>query len=394
MSSAPSPGRWRRLWARLRGGELSPRRASASVAVGLFVGSLPLYGLHFPLCLAVCLPLRLDVVTAYLAANVSNPFFAPFLVTAEVEVGALITRGQLVEFSVEQARTVGIGGFLLQAAIGSVVVGAALALVGALITRRVVREPSAASRSLGEAVDRTVRRYRSARAGQRIYVAAKLGSDPLTERLAALGEVGDVLDAACGRGQFALLLHELGAARSVRGFDRDAEKVRIAEQAAQGAIELSVGDLRSAELPEVDTVLLLDVLHYLHADEQDRVLARAAAAVRPGGRLVIRDIDAASASSKMALFFERLAVRFGVNAGDRVVARPVSGIAERLNELGFVARVSGAGELMGNRLLVAERRAQTVPSDSSETSASSTSASVSSARPASSATGGAEPVNA
>ena len=49
---------------------------------------LPLYGLHFPLCLAVCLPLQLDVVVAYLAANISNPLVAPFLVTAEVEIGS------------------------------------------------------------------------------------------------------------------------------------------------------------------------------------------------------------------------------------------------------------------------------------------------------------------
>ena len=56
------------------------------MGVGLFIGALPLYGLHFPLCAAVCLPLRLDLVAAYLAAQVSNPFVAPFLVFSTVSV--------------------------------------------------------------------------------------------------------------------------------------------------------------------------------------------------------------------------------------------------------------------------------------------------------------------
>ena len=167
--------KWKKLWRRLRGGQLTRRRAAGSVAAGLFIGSLPLFGLHFPLCVAVCVPLSLDLVTAYVAANISNPVFAPFLVAAEVQVGALILEGHFVPFSIEQARSTGVTGFVLQAAVGALALGTTLALVGAAVTAAVVRrDPPVRDDSLDHAIDRTLLRYRRAPRGDRIYVATKL----------------------------------------------------------------------------------------------------------------------------------------------------------------------------------------------------------------------------
>lgn len=100
---------------------------------GLFLGSIPVYGLHLPLCLAVSLPLRLDAPVAYVAANISNPLVAPWLVLLEVQVGAYILTGQRAPFDIEIARQVGIGGFASYAAIGALIVGATLGFVGGAI---------------------------------------------------------------------------------------------------------------------------------------------------------------------------------------------------------------------------------------------------------------------
>ena len=118
------------LWQRLRGTPGSPARAATAVALGLFIGCQPLYGLHFVLVLAVCLPLRLDAVLAYLAANISNPLVAPFLIFCEVEAGAYLTTGRFAAFDVAQARATGALGFARQLFVGGLAVGAALALVG------------------------------------------------------------------------------------------------------------------------------------------------------------------------------------------------------------------------------------------------------------------------
>ena len=100
-----------RVWRRLRGSPGRPARSALAVAVGLFIGVQPVYGLHLVLVLAICLPLELDAVLSYLVANISNPLVAPFLVFAEVEVGAYLTTGHWAAFDVAQARATGASGF-------------------------------------------------------------------------------------------------------------------------------------------------------------------------------------------------------------------------------------------------------------------------------------------
>jgi uncharacterized protein (DUF2062 family) len=129
----------RRLWRRLRGGEFSPLRLALSVAAGLFIGCQPAYGLHFPLCAAVCLPFKLDLVAAYLAANISNPLMAPFLVVLEVNVGSYLLTGQPAPFDVARAREAGVSGFVAQAVVGSLLVGAAVAAGGGLVAYVIAR---------------------------------------------------------------------------------------------------------------------------------------------------------------------------------------------------------------------------------------------------------------
>lgn len=130
-------------WKRLRGGELTPWRAASAVAIGLFIGCLPVFGLHLPLVLAVCLPLRQDAAVAYLAANVSNPLMAPWLIAAEVQAGSWLLTGALVPFDASMARVAGVSGYVQFAAVGAVAVGAVLALAGGLVAALV----SAAVRS-------------------------------------------------------------------------------------------------------------------------------------------------------------------------------------------------------------------------------------------------------
>lgn len=115
----------------MRGGDLTPTRAAISVGFGLFVGCLPLYGLHLPLVLAVCVPLRLDAPVAYLAANISNPLVAPWILVAEVQTGSWLLTHSFVGFDASTARSTGVTGYVVYAALGALVVGGVLALVGA-----------------------------------------------------------------------------------------------------------------------------------------------------------------------------------------------------------------------------------------------------------------------
>ena len=355
-----------RIWRRLRGTRQTPVRVALAVGLGLFIGCLPLYGLHFVLCLVLCLPLGLDLVLAYLVANISNPLVAPFLVTLEVEIGSLVTTGQHAAFTLARARQTGILGFVWQAGVGSIFVGGALAALGACVAyvvasrRRVPEnEADAADDVLEAALSRTTARYARVSTADRFQVSGKLRWDPLTRMLAALPyELGRVLDAGAGRGQFGLLLLELGRCETLFGFDADQRKVAVARAAGAGSAHFEVRDLLDLPSEPLDTVLLFDVLHYLPLAEQDELLRRASLRIERG-RILIRDLDAAPGTrSALTRFAETFARGLGLHRGRAGHHyRPMAEVVARLTDLGFSCEVHGASEgtPFGNVLIVATR---------------------------------------
>ncbi len=135
--------RLREAWTRLRGGELVPWRAAASVAVGLAIGVTPLWGVQWLLVLAVCVPLRLDAPVAFVASNISLPFIAPFLTLGEIEVGAWVRTGSGVALDVATVKAHGVAAFAGELgigvavfAVGSAIVGGGVAYTVASLARR------------------------------------------------------------------------------------------------------------------------------------------------------------------------------------------------------------------------------------------------------------------
>lgn len=350
----------RRIWRLLRGGRLSPTRAAFSLFVGVFIGCQPVFGLHFVLCLIVCLPLRLDFVLAYLAANVSNPFVAPFLVFLELEVGAWLLFGVTPSFDFSMARDLSVVGLARQVLVGAQLVGLAVASVAAGVGYVVTASLSTDSTpsASDDALRRTVARYAACRRADRSYVAAKLRLDPLTLQLERFDEpLGVVLDVGCGRGQFSLYLAELGRSAEVVGFDWDPRKVSVARAAAGRVADYRIRDASDAELPECDTILLIDVLHYLTYEEQDRLLQQCKEALRANGRLLVRELDATRTwSSRMARWFERVATRSGYNRARQLSFRSQGDLVQRLEELGFTCETP-CTDGNGPNLLVVARRA-------------------------------------
>ncbi|MBN1608858.1 MAG: DUF2062 domain-containing protein, partial [Polyangiaceae bacterium] len=303
-------------------------------------------------------PLRLDVVVAYLAANISNPLVAPFLLTLEIETGSLLLTGELVPADIERFRATGLAGLALEGVLGSVIVGLTLASMGAALTAALVGRRRTEPDELEQATVRTLARYRDAPIGDRSYVAAKLGTDPIVAALHSLpGSFGVLLDAGAGRGQLSLLALELGRATHVVGFDWDTRKTGLAQRAARGEAHYFEADLRSVCWPPADTILMADVLHYLAPDDQDAVLERAAADLRPGGRLVIREVEEARGwRTVFTRASERIGSFVGYNQGRRLHFQPISRLVARLESLGLECTKVPAGTgPLSNVLLVAHR---------------------------------------
>ena len=145
------------------------------------------------------------------------------------------------------------------------------------------------------------------------FARGKLRFDPVFHHLMAEGLIApgaQVLDIGCGQGLLASLLHAASTAAGagqwprewasaptgarVTGIELMPRDVARAREAIGDVATFVCGDMRTAAFPSADTVVILDVLHYIPVADQDAVLERVRAALRPGGRLVLRVGDAAS----------------------------------------------------------------------------------------------------
>ena len=130
-----------RFWEHLRHEHNAPGQVGAAVAVGLFLGTLPLYGIHLGLCLGAAWLFKLNKITVYLAANISNPLLAPLLVAAGILIGEYVRFGAMRDLNLDQARGFIDGlallggelpGLFLSCFIGDAILGAVLGVVGGL----------------------------------------------------------------------------------------------------------------------------------------------------------------------------------------------------------------------------------------------------------------------
>ena len=126
------------------------------------------------------------------------------------------------------------------------------------------------------------------------YVRGKLRWDPVFAAVAPLlvDSPRALLDIGCGFGLLGQYLRERGFRAPYRGLDLDAAKIDEARGAAQsGDLDIEFVAGSAAALPEFSgDVALFDVLHYLSADAQQRVLADVAKRVPRGGLLLIRNV--------------------------------------------------------------------------------------------------------
>jgi SAM-dependent methyltransferase len=169
----------------------------------------------------------------------------------------------------------------------------------------------------GNSLTRTRSLYRYLDISAEQYVAWKLRLDPIFGHIDhAVPSAATILDAGCGFGIMSNLLTMDSPGRHVVGIDFDSRKLRIARRAARTLrnVRFVAGDLLDAAFPPADCVLLIDALHYWTAEKQTCIIARCAACLRPGGKLIFREgMRSESAGHRVVHWAERGAVWLGHN---------------------------------------------------------------------------------
>jgi uncharacterized protein len=127
---------------------------------------------------------------------------------------------------------------------------------------------------------------------------------------------GLILDLGCGYGYATHWLAQGTDQRTFLGVDYDENKIRTARRTAPDhpRIEFQCGDILEMEYPACDAVLLLDVLHYWTPEKQQLILDKARRALRPGGKLILRDGARAETGAHHHVHrWEVFATKFGLN---------------------------------------------------------------------------------
>ncbi len=300
----------RRLFHRLRTEGDTPARQAAAFGLGTFIGCLPLFGLHLHLCLATGWLLGLNRLKLYLAANISNPFVAPFLLFAEVQVGRWLRTGRPYPVSVEAFRAFNVWQFGADLVVGSLVVGLALGALAAAVTFAIGRQREGVPAGESALIEAAVDRYLASGVFAWEFANGKIRTDPVyleVLRRGLLPAEGVLLDLGCGRG---LMLAVLASARELwergewpagwppaparlilRGIEMRRRVVASARQALGDSARVDEANLRDADIPPSDAILLFDVLQMLPQGAQEALLERVTRALPPGGVLVIREAD-------------------------------------------------------------------------------------------------------
>jgi SAM-dependent methyltransferase len=192
----------------------------------------------------------------------------------------------------------------------------------------------------------------------RWHVFGRYLTCPLRRVLEHLPREARLLDLGAGHGIFAHLALAAGARRAVA---LEPDRRKQFPPAARPGLCPVVG-YAAAVAGTFDAVSILDVLYRLPADEWPRMLAAAHDRLRPGGVLLLKEIDPEDRlKGAWNRLQERLVDLVGLTLGDAFTYEPPGRMRERLTAAGFAAIETiplGRGYPHAHVLYVARRGAR------------------------------------
>jgi 2-polyprenyl-3-methyl-5-hydroxy-6-metoxy-1,4-benzoquinol methylase len=136
--------------------------------------------------------------------------------------------------------------------------------------------------------------FAGASRSERLHVTARLRSCPIAAIADATPSSGRILDFGCGHGAVSLYLAFTSSAREITGVDVDGDKLVHARAAADAAaLPIRFEQVEPGYRPtgQWDAITIVDVLYLLGEQAALEVVDASAAALAPGGVLLIKEID-------------------------------------------------------------------------------------------------------
>ena len=181
--------------------------------------------------------------------------------------------------------------------------------------------------------------FREAGPLMKTYLRIKLRICPILQTEVYVPDKGTIVDIGCGNGLFAAIL-KLGApGRSITGIDLDARKIVEARKSLGNLphLDFRLGDVAAVEYPPADVFTIIDVLYLIPFEAQEKILRMCAAALPPGGVLILKEMDKKPRRKYVwNMIQETLAVKLiGFTLGSRFYFRRKADFVALLTGLGF-----------------------------------------------------------
>lgn len=143
-----------------------------------------------------------------------------------------------------------------------------------------------------------------------------------------------ILDVGCGSGQFLLLLSKYTNAVKLGGIEISPILINNAKELlSQNKTEFQIEIYDGINIPdfvyEFDTLTLVDVFHHIKRERQQKFILSLYEKMRPGSKLIFKDIDASHPLLFMSIIHDLLL------AGEMVKMISVSEAKKMLNSAGF-----------------------------------------------------------
>jgi ubiquinone/menaquinone biosynthesis C-methylase UbiE len=168
---------------------------------------------------------------------------------------------------------------------------------------------------------------------------------PFETLLPHLPARGRIVDVGCGHGMLTLLTARERPEAHVVGCDIDEARIalarRLASEAGLSNVRFEMAGAEQMSLDGAQAIACVDVMYLLSESAQETVVARAARALVPGGRLLIKEM-AARPRWKAAwnLAQETIAVKVaGWTKGEHVFFRDQDGFAALMRAHGLAPRI-------------------------------------------------------
>jgi 2-polyprenyl-3-methyl-5-hydroxy-6-metoxy-1,4-benzoquinol methylase len=210
------------------------------------------------------------------------------------------------------------------------------------------------------------------------FARGKLSGDPVFKEILERGLIAPnthVIDIGCGQGLLSawLLAAETTAAAknwptdwkmppnavTVKGIElmpNDVERARKALKHVQDRFTFVTGDMCTTAFEKAQTVVILDVLHYVPFAAQEDVLLRVKEALSPKGLLILRIGDAnAGLGFKISNWVDNIVFLCRGHKLSRLYCRSLSDWLVLLNKIGFhvESKPMSEGTPFSNVLLLA-----------------------------------------